>query len=237
MYNQSCLISRIGPVIETAMIPLYHLRRCQNRNLTLAVGLILVAGCSSGPTAVEVPVFDPDGAAQKAMELYDADGDGSIGGEELDKTPGIKATLTSLDANGDGKVDEAEIVRRVAAWQKMSIGLMSLNCEVLLDGAPLEGAAVTFEPDAFLAGSIQAAEGITSPLGAVYPQIPKENRPSADDPPGIQAGIYRVRVSKLVGGKETIPARYNAETTLGQQVSKDDPAIAAKQVIFRLKSK
>ena len=193
-------------------------------------------GCNSGPAAVEVPEFDPSDAAQQALELYDADEDEFIAGEELENAPGINATLKSLDANSDGKVDEAEIAQRVAAWQKMSTGLMSLNCEVLLDGAPLEGATVTFEPDAFLEGSIQPAEGVTSPLGAVYPQIPKEKRPSPDSPPGIQAGIYKVRVSKLVNGKETIPARYNAETMLGQQVAKDDPAITKKQVVFRLKS-
>jgi hypothetical protein len=60
---------------------------------------------------------------------------------------------------------------------------------------------------------------------------------SADSPPGLQAGIYLVRVSKIVGDKETIPSTYNTETTLGQEVSKDDWAITNKQVHFKLQSK
>jgi len=205
-----------------------------------ALGVVLLAlqsGCSQGPTAVARPDFDPESAADRAMELYDANGDGSVADAELAKAPGLHGALPSLDADGDGKVARNEVAERVRAWQRMDTGLMNLSCAILLDGQPLEGATVTFDPDEFLGEAVQQATAVTSSTGSAFPKIPKEKRPSADSPPGMQAGIYKVRVSKSVNGQETIPARYNAETTLGQQVSKDDPAIANKRVIFQLQSK
>jgi hypothetical protein len=67
--------------------------------------------------------------------------------------------------------------------------------------------------------------------------VPLEERPSSDTPAGLALGLYRIRVSKMVDGKETIPARYNTETTLGQEVSMDDPAVASQRVRYDLKSK
>ena len=40
-----------------------------------------------------------------------------------------------------------------------------------------------------------------------------------DSSPGVACGLYRVEISKLVGGKETIPAIYNTDTILGQEVA------------------
>jgi len=204
---------------------------------SLVAANCLLIGCSRGPTPISAPKFDSSGVASRAMAIYDTDGDGYLAGEELENAPGIKAALTNLDADGDGKVSAEEIANRVRTWQQMNVGLMSISCEVHLDGYPLEGATVLFDPEEFLGGAIQQAIGETSVAGIAYPTVPKEKRPSADTPPGIQAGIYLVRISKEVNGKETIPARYNTETTLGQEVAKDDPAITNKQVIFKLSSR
>ena len=40
----------------------------------------------------------------------------------------------------------------------------------------------------------------------------------------------------MVNGKETLPARYNTDTTLGQEVSYDDPGVKNRNVIYALKS-
>ena len=53
-------------------------------------------------------------------------------------------------------------------------------------------------------------------------------------PAGIQLGFFKIRVSKMVNGKETIPAKYNAETTLGQQIAGDDPAILRHRIDVKL---
>ena len=171
------------------------------------------------------------------MEIYDKDGDGFVAGEELDKAPGLKAAIKNLDTDKDGKVSGEEIAARVSAWQSQQIGLTMFTCDVLLDGRILEGATITFEPEEFLGGAVQEAADITNLVGMATPKIPKEKRPSPDSPPGMQAGLYKVRISKVVGGQETIPAQYNTATTLGKEVSSDDWALNNRQVRFEMKSK
>ena len=199
--------------------------------------LVVLSGCSGGPAPLELPGFDPSGSAAKAMELYDTNGDGFVAGEELENAPGLKAAIKTLDANNDEQISEEEIAERIRAWDEMQIGMMSFNSEFYLDGKPLTDAVITFDPDEFLEGVVQSAVGETGFAGEARPKVPKEKRPTPETPPGMQAGIYKVRVSKIVGGTETIPAKYNTETILGQEVTQDDWAISNKQVIFKLKSK
>src|SRR5262249_972552 len=110
------------------------------------------------------------------------------------------------------------------------------QCLLRMDGHPLAGATISFEPESFLGDTIQAADGTTDFTGAAYPRIPKEKRPVADMPGGMQLGFYRIRVSKLTAGKETIPAKYNTDTTLGKQISPDDPALLKQKIVLDLKS-
>lgn len=199
--------------------------------------LLLVVGCTRGPSAIPTPSYDPSGIATEAMELYDSDSDGYVAGEELDRAFGLKAAIETLDTNNDSRISEEEIADRVRAWDRMRIGMMGVDAIVNLDGEPLIEAKVTFEPEEFMQGSVEAGHGITNMLGGFRPRVPKDKRPSENSPPGLQAGIYKVRISKEKGGSEIIPQRYNTETVLAQQVSKDDPAILNKRVIFELKSK
>ena len=40
--------------------------------------------------------------------------------------------------------------------------------------------------------------------------------------PGLPCGLYRITVSKKgADGKETLPTKFNTETTLGREVSAD----------------
>lgn len=183
-----------------------------------------------------LPSFSPESSAAKAMELHDANGDGFLDEQELDSAPGIKASLPNTDTDKDKRVSEEEIAERIRSWQQMRVGLMSVQCAVYLDKQPLAGATVTFEPEPCMEGAIYAAEAVTGGAGTARPKVPKENRPSPDSPPGMQAGFYLVKVSKLEGGTETIPAKYNTNTILGQQIAPDDYAIANRRVIFSLES-
>jgi hypothetical protein len=171
------------------------------------------------------------------MAEYDRDGDGSIAAAELDAAPALRAAMATLDANQDGAVQQAEIVQRIESWQVNRAGMTTANCTVTLDGRPLSGATIAFEPEKFLGGEVKAAFGETSPLGVALPAIPKAERPTADTPAGIQYGFYRVRISKKAGDQETLPARYNAESELGQQIAGDDPAMIRQDLRFELKSK
>lgn len=194
----------------------------------------LAVGCSGGPSRVVAPSIDPEDAAEQAMQMYDTDGDGFVAGSELENAPGLTAAMTTLDTDGDEKVSAEEVAERIRAWQQTGVGITSIRCKVMLKNRPLQGATVTFDPEEFLGDEIQAAVGVSGPLGELSPKIPKENRPRPDSPPGLQLGIYQVRVSKMVNGTETIPAKYNTETVFGQEVSNDDPAIQGHRVIFKI---
>jgi hypothetical protein len=171
------------------------------------------------------------------MELYDKNGDGVVNGAELDQAPGLKAAMTTLDTNGDQGVSAEEVAARVTAWKGMQTGMTTVRCRVTLDGQPLPGAKVVFEPEPFLGTEIKAAIGTTNPFGDVAPSIPPEERAYPKMPGGANFGLYKVRISKIENGKETIPPRYNTETTLGQEVSYDDPAMKHMNMKFELKSK
>ena len=47
--------------------------------------------------------------------------------------------------------------------------------------------------------------------------------PTLENFPSIYIGLYRVKISKLSDGHETIPAAYNEKTTLGIEVAEDVP--------------
>jgi hypothetical protein len=194
------------------------------------------ASCTRGPSAIKPPSIDASAAGSKAMELYDKDGDGQVAGAELDAAPALKAALARLDTSGDKAVSADEVTARVNAWKEMKTAITGVPCKVTLDGKPLAGATVTLEPEPFLGEEVKAASATSNPFGQVSPTIPKEQRPDPTLPGGANFGLYKVRISKVVGGKETIPARYNTETTLGQEVSYDDPGIAAMNIVYALKS-
>ncbi|QDS98245.1 EF-hand domain-containing protein [Adhaeretor mobilis] len=197
---------------------------------------LVLAGCG-GPETLSLPSYSPSGSAAKAMELYDTNSDGFVGSEELENAPGLRAALRNLDQDKDGKVSEEEVAERAQSWEDMRIGIMRFNATFLLDGKPLGNADIVFEPEEFMLDAVQPTAGQTDLGGYITPRVPKEKRPTPDTPPGMQAGIYKIRVSKVEAGKETIPARYNTDTVLGQEVSSDDYAIVNKKVIFKLKSK
>lgn len=199
--------------------------------------LLLAGGCSGGASRVEMPAIDADDAAAAAMTTYDKDGDGSIAGAELEASPALKAAMETLDVNKDGAVQKEEIVKRIESWQANLAGITTASCTVTLDGQPLTGAKIVFEPESFLGSELKAAYGETSPLGKTMPAVRKEDRPTPDTPAGIQYGLFRVRISKKNGETESLPARYNTATELGQQISGDDPAMIRQDLRFDLKSK
>ena len=217
-----------------------HSSICRNVFTSFLLPSLLIAavsGCGGGPGALPLPSFDPEGAAEVAMGMYDTDSDGSVAGDELKNAPGLQAAIKTLDMDKDGQVTAEEIAERVRTWDRTQIGMMMFDSLFLLDGKPLNNAQITYDPDEFMGGIVQAAKGRTDLGGNTRVKIPKENRPAPDTPPGMQAGIYKVRVSKIVGGKETIPAKYNTETVLGQEVSMDDWGISNRRVIFKLESR
>jgi hypothetical protein len=197
--------------------------------------LLVLVGCNSRPARVNPPAINPKEAAQKAMAEYDTNGDGTIDGAELDKAASLKSSLKELDTNGDGKISADEIASRIEQWQASKVGLMSFSCKVNLDKAPLAGATVTLTPEKFLGTNLLPATGTTNEQGFAAISIAKDKL-SNPNFSGVHVGFYRVEVSKQQNGAETIPARYNVNTELGQEVAQGVPALQSL-VTFDVKSK
>jgi len=170
-----------------------------------------------------VPDYSPSAAGKRAIELYDTNGDGVISGAELDKCPALKRALSRYDTGGDGKVTAENIAARIQTWKNAkSAGLVHLVVRLTLDGEPLSGATVTLDPEPFLGDAAKRLVGTTSEFGSVSP-IAEGAVTDGHTPVGAIPGLYKIRISKKSDGKETIPARYNAQTELGVEVASDSP--------------
>ena len=196
----------------------------------LAAVCVALAGCDASGGRVSPPPVKPQAMAQAALAQYDANSDQALSGEELARCPGLKSSLSLVDANQDGKLNADEIAARLKTFVDSRIGLVGLSARFTLDGRPLEGARVVLTPEKFIASAVQPASGTTTPEGVGFFQV-------SQDLPGVQPGIYRLEVYQpAADGKETIPTRYNAETILGVDAGVDGPDVN-NRVHFALTSK
>jgi hypothetical protein len=185
--------------------------------LVLLLGLSTV-GCSGRPSRLKPPSLDAETAAATALQAYDADGNGLLSAAELAKAPSLKASLGALDADHDEQISAEEIANRIRGWGTTGAALVTSTCRVTQHGRPVGGATVTFEPEPFLTDVIHPAFGTTGNRGMAELSVAEQYRPGPKYT-GVQCGFYRVKVSREVDGKETIPAQYNSQTTLGMEVS------------------
>jgi hypothetical protein len=179
--------------------------------LAVVVGSF-AAGCSGGSLS-EAPsaTYDAAGIAQTALDTFDKNKNGRIEGTELDACPALKFELPAIDKNGDKSLSAGEIRQRVE--QYASLGPVAVTCSVTLDGQPLSGATVTFEPETFMGPSLKTATTTTGPEG-VSGTLQIDGKSVTTLPPGL----YRLRVTK---DGTNLPARYNTQTTLGREVFAD----------------
>ena len=173
------------------------------------VGLLLFVGCSR---AVKTSSLDSGSASAQAMTTYDTNKDGFLDAQELEQCPGLKSCLKEWDQNKDGKLSKDEIETALSAYAKSGIGLITVPCRVTIDGQPLVGASVVLEPEPFLGTTVKSARGTTDEHGKT--QLEAEGAAL----PGCHLGVYRVRISKTVGGQETIHDRYNKQSRLGVEI-------------------
>ena len=174
--------------------------------------LCLLPGC--GGDDLTMPSYSPDEAAKQAMAEYDANHDGYLDAKELERCPALKNSLDSMDKNGDHRLSADEIAGRIQIYQESQVALKHVKCRVLLDGRALQGATVTYVPEKFMGSSIKPASGVSDENGGVVLTVEGEKLP------GAQPGFYRVQVSKKnASGQEMIPARYDQDTILGQEVN------------------
>jgi hypothetical protein len=195
----------------------------------------VIAGCSDEPAPPPRFQLDPQQAAQEAMKLYDKNADGVLDANELKASPPLWDLLQNLKAQSPDHPDTltaADIAGRLEEWVKSPATILPAMAVVYLDGKPLPKATVTFEPEPFLGPSYHSHQGTTT-VGAGIAQLDPELKAAGN---GIYVGLYRVRISKKVDGKETLPARYNTETELGVELA-TGVRNASENTTFRLQSK
>jgi hypothetical protein len=174
---------------------------------------LLAAGCSGGSSRAGVQV-SPKDAANQAMAEYDTNKDGVLDAKELEACPGLLMALKRVDKNGDGRLTADEIADRIAFFQQQDTQ-PDVGVEVTLDNRPLAGATVTLVPEKFMGPAAKSASAVTDEEGSGH--FITEGTTYAQ----VTPGYYRVTVSKNAQGREVVPAKYNAQTTLGYEVSPD----------------
>ncbi len=184
------------------------------------LGVLAGWGCwDRGSPRVYPPKFD-SAAGQKAVEQY---------GDKLDKVPSLVSAGRALDTNGDGKITAEKINARIQAWRDSNLGRLPVRCKITHGGEPLAHATVVFEPEKFLGPDAKAGTGTTDAAGFCSIVAPSDN--PSDPPNTMVPGFYRVKVTKE---GENIPAKYNTETILGQEVASDSPKLRAGMLTFEL---
>lgn len=180
--------------------------------LVVAVSL-LFTGCER---KLKGPSFDPAKSAADAMTQYDSDSNGSLSEDEVEACPGMKVAFPRIDSDGDGLITESEIAARVEYYKTAPVRVLSGGIKVTYKGKALDGARVTFDPEKFLGDDFAPCSGDTNGNGEAF-----LNREVDAEFPGIYLGFYRVRVSKMVDGKETLPKKYNEESMIGHEAAAD----------------
>jgi hypothetical protein len=194
---------------------------------------VMLGGCSSEPTPPPRFQLDPQKAAQEALRLYDKNQDGTLDAKELEQSAPLMELLQNLKAANPSHADSltaADISARLDQWLAAPATLLPAGAVVYLDDKALAGATVVYDPEPFLGPSYRSHQGQTNDAGGVTLD------PEFKDFPGIYVGLYRVRISKKVDGKETIPERYNEKSVLGVELATNVRNSRSNGTI-RLKSK
>jgi hypothetical protein len=184
-------------------------------NVKLLAIVVLLAGCSRGPSRLVAPEVNAD-AGNAAIKKFDANGNGFLDADELAASPALKSATARIDKNGDAQISAAEIDERIGEWRASKVALTSVMVTVRLDGRPLPGAEVSFVPESIMGDKTETAKGTTDDSGMVRLRI-------SDQPEGrgVRPGLYSIRVSKLKDGQETLPKKYSEGTELGIEVVTD----------------
>jgi hypothetical protein len=193
---------------------------------TMIALLVALVGCGGerGP----VPPAVAPATAEQAMAEFDANKDGALDAKELEACPGLAALAAALGKSSADRLTADELGRQIDALRDVGFARTRASCRVMFEGRPLAGAAVRYIPERFLGPAFRPATGTTDAAGYAWLVTDGE----AD---GITPGLYRVEVSKPdAQGRETIPVRYNARTTLGGQIGFATRG-AGSDVVFQLK--
>lgn len=176
--------------------------------------LILGNGCRS-PKRTELPELSPEEAGAKAVKMYDTNKDKALDKTELKKCGALAHAMKKIDKNTDNKITAEEIAGRIRDIRATKIAILDVPIAVKWNGKLMAGVEVRIVPEEFMGPGIKAASGVTGRDGVAALQIEGRQRP------GVHLGYFKIKVSKKSGGSESIPKKYNENTTLGVEISPD----------------
>ncbi len=185
--------------------------------IIIALTAICFGGCSGRPARVQVAEIDYEAAAQKAVASYDQDANGLIEAVEAARDPAFQAAFPSIDADANASATPDEVAEYLRKMQAKRVAMVRWTLRLQLDGKPLTGAKVTFEPAEFLLPGVLPAEGVSDERGIVTLSVPEEHRPTPNARV-VYCGLYNVHISKVEGGREKLPKKYATGSTLGVEV-------------------
>ena len=188
-----------------------HLRRsAMTSRIASTLLLLALAACRpSRPARVVPPALDPEAVAAAVLAKADADGDGRIVKAELSAVPALVAAVAAFDADGDGAISAAELGQWLTDVKESRIAITTCAGRVTHLKKPLGNATVKLVPEPFMGPGYQAAVGVTDADGAFAASIPEAKYP------GVNCGLFRVEITGQGNDGKPLPARYNAQTTLG----------------------
>ncbi|MBA4104802.1 MAG: hypothetical protein C0485_03510 [Pirellula sp.] len=146
-------------------------------------------GCGGRSPVSQLRDGTPAEAAARVMKFYDANSDGKVAADELAASPGLLDGLSRIDSNKDGAIDLEEMTARFGKHDEQS-NIIAFQLNVAANGAPLDGAVVTFTPDPATAGEGKQSYSGTSAAGGVG------LKGSELSMPGLPAGYYTVQISQ-----------------------------------------
>jgi len=187
--------------------------RVQLRSWSGLAAIVVIAGCSRSPARFYPPKYDAKELGDQAVAKLDANGDHLLDAKELAASPALLDDLKKLDKNGDQKLSTEEIGSKVDEWTAGKVGAVSLVCSVIRGGGPAANVQVKFVPESYMGDVIKAGTGVTDERGSTPITAEGQKRTGM-----MQCGYYRVELSSIQNGKETIPAKFNSQTTLGIEV-------------------
>lgn len=187
--------------------------------LVATIAAILVCGCDSAPPEFTPPKLDPAAASAACLAEYDANKDGLLDKMELTKAPGIASQIALYDANSDGKVSKDELTARLTKFVADATAITTVSFQVMLDGKPLEGAAVRLVPEKYLGEAFKPATGTTDAQGFVSPEIAAADLNKDEQGlRGVHVATYRIEVTHPT---IAMPAKFNTATEYGLEVAPD----------------
>lgn len=200
--------------------------------LVIVTAFCSQVGCGSGPRRISQASIDIGKVASEMMAA-DVDQDGYVSKEEAKPFPGFVRGFAAIDSDNDGLVNSEEIQARLPGIFTSTSALLPGVCTISLNGEPLNGAIVTFEPEAFFGGTIPKASAKVKRNGLASLSIAEEDLPAgAPKVSGlVRPGLYRVKVTHP---DKKLPAKYNTKTELGVEVSPD--TTRGGSFSFKLKS-